>query len=59
MLEIMASDDGKGFDSENIAGFGLGGMRERVEGMGGTFELTSVSAMGTRILVSIPIKETS
>lgn len=59
MLEIMVSDDGKGFDSENIAGFGLGGMRERVEGMGGTFELTSVSAMGTRILVSIPIKETS
>lgn len=58
MLEIMVADDGKGFDAENLQGFGLSGMRERVEGMGGTFELTSVSSQGTRILVSIPIKET-
>ncbi len=58
MLEIMVADDGKGFDAENLQGFGLSGMRERVEGMGGAFELTSVSSLGTRILVSIPIKET-
>lgn len=58
MLEIMVADDGRGFDAENRQGFGLSGMRERVEGMQGTFELTSASSLGTRILVSIPIKET-
>jgi len=59
MLEIMVSDDGKGFDAGNHQGFGLTGMSERVEGMGGTFRLTSASGSGTHIFVSIPVKEPS
>jgi two-component system sensor histidine kinase UhpB len=59
MLEIMVSDDGKGFDVDNHQGFGLTGMRERVEGMGGGFKLASTRGSGTHIFVSIPVRESS
>lgn len=56
MLEIMISDDGKGFDVKNQQGFGLTGMSERLEGIGGIFKLTSTPGNGTHIFASIPVR---
>lgn len=54
-LEIEVEDDGRGFDPARSEGFGLSGMRERVEGLGGTFTLTSQINGGTRIFVALPL----
>ncbi len=53
-LEI--SDDGIGFDPSLRAadGFGLPGMRERVERLGGRFSIESSPGAGTRIHVEVP-----
>jgi two-component system, NarL family, sensor kinase len=50
-LEWVMQDDGKGFDTERVSrstprGLGLSHMRERIEQLGGRFELSS-SASGT------------
>jgi len=55
--EILAevSDDGRGFDMSSArAGVGLSAMRERIEGVGGTFAVYGQPGEGTRIVVSIP-----
>ena len=57
VLEIK--DDGKGFALENCPGpdeghFGLLGMRERAERMGGTAYISSTPGMGTKVRVEIP-----
>lgn len=54
-LEINVSDDGTGFDPETPEGFGLCGMRERVEGLGGTLAVDSAPQAGTRIRAILPI----
>jgi signal transduction histidine kinase len=54
-LEI--ADDGRGMDqtAELVGGHhGLANMRTRAEAMGGTFDLESGPAAGTRIIVSMP-----
>jgi signal transduction histidine kinase len=56
-IELCVEDDGTGFDVEDAARRGrrgLTGMRERVELLGGTFDLTSTAERGTRLEVSIP-----
>ncbi|MFZ5352996.1 MAG: sensor histidine kinase [Bacillota bacterium] len=61
-LNIIVSDDGKGFDKERIAvhednsGYGLLSMRERVELLNGKFDLNTALGKGTRIFVSIPLQ---
>ncbi len=57
MLVIAVKDDGKGFDPARSEGFGLSGMRERVEGLGGKFVLESAMGSGTSITVEIPVQE--
>lgn len=54
-LEISVADDGIGFDPAKVEGFGLNGMRERVEGSGGTMQITSASDKGACVLVRLPI----
>jgi signal transduction histidine kinase len=58
-LAIGIRDDGTGFEMGTQAGprhghFGLAGMRERVERLGGTFEIESTPGGGTLVRVSIP-----
>ena len=54
-LVLMIEDDGDGFDINATGhGFGLNGMRERVEGLSGEFELDSAEGAGTRIVVRLP-----
>lgn len=54
-LRVRVADKGRGFDP-NVAtdGFGLIGMRERVELAGGTLELHSAPGKGTLILADLP-----
>jgi two-component system sensor histidine kinase UhpB len=56
-LQVTIKDDGIGFDSKKTEGFGLPGMRERVEGLGGTLQIQSLTIHGggTVITAWIPI----
>lgn len=58
------SDNGRGFDPENIAhtgdsphGLGLRGMQERISQVGGTFEIHSAVGKGTNLKIRIPLQE--
>ena len=55
MLEIAVTDDGAGFVPDRAEGFGLAGMRERVEGLGGIFILRSEPGAGTQVKVLLPL----
>ncbi len=49
-LELRVSDDGKGFDADEVErGLGLEGMRERARLVGGRLELESQDGLGTRV----------
>jgi signal transduction histidine kinase/ligand-binding sensor domain-containing protein len=59
-LNVAVEDNGLGFDCslerlEQSQHFGLLGMRERVERMGGEFHLTSAHGAGTTVRLQIPI----
>ena len=54
-LQVRVTDEGCGFDPKAATdGFGLIGMRERVELAGGTLELRSAPGEGTTILATLP-----
>ena len=56
VLEVVVTDDGVGFDPAAPAGpggFGLLGMRERAEALGGQLEVQSVTG-GTTVRVRLP-----
>ena len=58
---IVVQDDGSGFVMGSQPGassghFGLEGMRERVERLGGTLELNSTPASGTTLRVEVPLR---
>jgi signal transduction histidine kinase len=56
VVEVAVSDDGCGFDPATTSGgFGLTGMRERVELAGGTLRIEASAGLGTRISASIPV----
>ncbi len=55
-LKILVQDNGHGFDTQLTSqGFGLAGMRERVEGLGGSFHLSSNQNIGVLIEASLPL----
>lgn len=62
-ISLEVADDGRGFDPPDLNGdvgdhadhIGLLGMRDRVELVGGRFELTSRPGAGTRIRVEVPL----
>jgi signal transduction histidine kinase len=55
-LHVTVRDDGHGFDhTAATAGFGLAGMRERVELLGGELGLSSVIGEGTTVTATLPI----
>jgi signal transduction histidine kinase len=62
VVRLAIADDGPGFDDKvplghtNGAHYGLIGMRERVESVGGTWSLATAPASGTRINVTLPRK---
>jgi len=59
-IRLAVEDDGAGFQVDAQPGgerrsFGLVGMRERAELIGGTFELTSAPGRGTRVVVVVSV----
>lgn len=57
-LALTVADDGRGFDAEAISSsgqsYGLVGMQERAEALGGELEVESCPGVGTRISLKIP-----
>jgi signal transduction histidine kinase len=54
LLDVL--DNGSGFDPGTAAtGFGLRGMRERAERIGGTLSIESIPGQGTRVRVEGPL----
>jgi signal transduction histidine kinase len=57
LLAFEVSDDGVGFDPGTVGdGTGLRGMADRVEAVGGTFELRSAPGRGTTIGGRLPVR---
>jgi signal transduction histidine kinase len=59
-VQLKVRDDGCGFDSQTIRDrasdhFGLIGMRERVEQIGGSLSIQSSKGAGTEVAVDVPI----
>jgi len=62
-LRVVIADDGQGFApgprrNAKARRLGLTSMRERVEALGGTFEVDSQPGSGTRVTATIPIPRT-
>jgi ligand-binding sensor domain-containing protein/two-component sensor histidine kinase len=59
-VQLIVRDDGRGFDNQ-VAGngssghFGLIGMRERAEQIGGTLSIQSTNGSGTEVVADVPI----
>ena len=59
-VRITARDDGRGFDPHaQTEGFGLIGMRERVELLQGSLEVNSAPGEGTTINATFPVRDRS
>jgi two-component system, NarL family, sensor histidine kinase DegS len=58
-IRVTVDDNGKGFSVENLNqgnSLGLNLIRDRVEILGGTFDIDSVIGKGSRVTLSIPVK---
>ena len=60
-LEIVVSDDGRGLphSAPKNERFGVLGMRERVQSLGGTFALESLAGKGVSVRATLPCAATS
>lgn len=62
VLRVSVADDGRGLEAGDAARhgnrFGLLGMRERVEGLGGRLDLDSAPGRGLRLVATIPLAAT-
>lgn len=61
-ITVTVRDDGLGFVPDTQAGpdqghFGIQGMRERAEALGGSFTLASAPGAGTTVVFNVPIRE--
>jgi two-component system sensor histidine kinase UhpB len=56
-LALTVRDDGRGIDPSVPPGFGLRGMQERVQALGGGCKVDSASGCGTSIRIVIPLCE--
>jgi PAS domain S-box-containing protein len=64
LLRLVVSDSGGGFDPHVISpcdksgnGFGLFSVRERLELIGGQFEMESAPGKGSRFVLSVPVTQ--
>jgi two-component system NarL family sensor kinase len=54
-LEVQIADNGRGFNARSRStGFGLVGMRERAQMLGGRMRITSRPQHGTRLVLTVP-----
>jgi signal transduction histidine kinase len=60
VLSIEVSDDGRGLTPDALAkagSFGIRGLRERAETVGGWVDLSSSAGAGTTIILSVPVSQ--
>jgi PAS domain S-box-containing protein len=59
-IQLNLRDDGRGFElTDRHDGFGLHGIRERVEGMGGKLSIQSAKGQGTAVSIILPLENCS
>ncbi|MDR7520697.1 MAG: ATP-binding protein, partial [Armatimonadota bacterium] len=62
-LSVRIEDNGRGFDprrpraADRSGGYGLLGMQERVELVGGRWEVQSTPGVGTVVAATLPIRD--
>lgn len=59
MVKLSVEDNGKGFDADlagKEGGLGLKIIRERVEMLGGSFEIDSAPGKGSHVMVAVPAR---
>jgi signal transduction histidine kinase len=60
---VYVTDNGRGFSNQHSnqpdisKGLGLIGIQERMEALGGSFEIVSQGGVGTQLVASIPLQE--
>jgi signal transduction histidine kinase len=54
-LRVLIADDGRGFNpARTLNGAGLRNIRDRIEGLGGSFKVASRFGLGTALTISLP-----
>ena len=57
-FRVVVEDQGEGFDpsaeEDDLGGFGLVNVRDRIEMIGGTFALETAPGQGTRVAIEVP-----
>ncbi len=57
-LNVLIQDNGVGYDpDQNISGFGIQGMQERVLALGGLFSIASQLGLGCKVMVQVPLTD--
>ena len=54
-VTVKVSDDGSGIGERAGTGFGLAGMRDRIEALSGTLDITTATGHGTVIAARLPL----
>ncbi len=55
-VHLIVRDNGRGFNpNQNTTGFGLQGMRERTQVLGGKFKIVTAPAQGCQIIANFPL----
>ncbi len=55
VLKLTVRDDGRGIDPKMPLGFGIRGMQERVQALGGSYGVETADGHGTRVSCAIPV----
>jgi signal transduction histidine kinase len=58
-LVVEVTDDGAGFEAAGVTRSGLSGLEDRIEALGGRFNVTSVPGRGTQLHATLPARATS
>jgi two-component system sensor histidine kinase DegS len=61
LLTLVVKDEGTGFDPDGVAqagteSYGILGMKERVQLLGGEIEIISAKGMGTQVIIKLPVE---
>lgn len=56
-LKLTVRDDGCGLAPNARQGFGIRGMQERVQGLGGSYSIGAVDGGGTAVEIAIPLRQ--
>ena len=57
-LVLEVTDDGAGFEMRGVKQSGLSGLADRIEALGGRFQVTSVPGRGTKLHATLPVRAT-